>query len=225
MIDYKNDYINLVVLGNFNPSILTHDFLIKECGFDFGNKPPSKSPPVPVVASLDYDKISFFADLGRFQITEKNCKEPKLSQLPVYLNTYLERLPYTPITKCGANFGYELTTEKARLENIERWLKNDRNKFCETLQLKTLDLEVCFAIDDKQEKIKSWTLRTKISEYEASTIMKVAYISGADNTMKIDFNYEVADLDKDKELLKNVTDDFTNVADLFKYQVEKIFAG
>jgi len=225
MIDYKNDYINLVVLGNFNPSILTHDFLVSDCGFDLGNEPTAKGPPIPVVASLDYDKISFFADLGRLQITERNCKDPKLSQMPHYLNTYLQKLPYTPVTKCGANFSYELTAEKARLENIERWLRNDRNKLCETLQLKTLTLEVCLVIDNKKEKTKNWVLRTKIREYEASTMMKVSYMPGSDNTIKLDFNYEVGNLDKDKKLLNSVTADYANVVDLFKHQVEKIFVG
>ena len=188
MIDYKNDYINLVVLGSFNPSILTHDFLVNECGFNLGNEPVSKSPPMPVVVSLDYDNTSFFVDLGRLQITERSCKDPKLSQLPVYLNTYLQKLPYTPVTKCGANFSYELTVEKNRLENVEGWLRNNRNKFREILQLETVDLEVCFAVDDKQERIKNWILRTKIREYEASTMMKIAYMTGGGNAIKIDFN-------------------------------------
>jgi len=99
-----NNYINLVVLGNFNPNILTHNFLVAECGFNLGNKPIKENPPMPVIASLEYDGISFFADLGRLQITEKNCKEPKQGKLPEYLATYLEKLPHTPITKCGANF-------------------------------------------------------------------------------------------------------------------------
>lgn len=223
MIDYKNDYINLVVLGNFNPSILTHDFLIKECRLDLGTELSSKNPSVPVISSLVYDNITFFADLGRLQIKEKNCREPKLSQIPIYLNTYLQKLPYTPITKCGANFSYNLTVENTRLENIEQWLRNDRNKFCESLQLETVDLEVCFVIDDKQENVKSWVLRTKSARYCASTMIKVSNING--NGIKVDFNYEVGNLDKDKNLLKSVTDDYANVVDLFKHQVEKIFTG
>lgn len=223
MIDYKNDYINLVVLGSFNPSILTHDFLVKECEFALGNEPSSKIPNVPVIASLDYDNITFFADLGRLQITEKNCKDLKSSRLPIYLNTYLQKLPYTPITKCGANFSYNLTVENTRLENIEQWLRNDRNKFCESLQLKTVDLEVCFVVDDKQEKIKNWVLRTKTEQYCASTMIKVSNIDG--NGIKVDFNYEVGNLDKDKELIASVTTNYTKVVDLFKHQVEKIFEG
>jgi hypothetical protein len=223
MIGYKNDYINLVVLGNFNPSILTHGFLVKECGFDLGTEPTSKNPPVPVISSLDYDKITFFADLGRLQITEKNCKEPELSQIPIYLNTYLQKLPYTPITKCGANFSYNLTVENTRLENIEKWLRNERNKFCESLELKMVDLEVYFVVDGKQEKIKNWVLRTKTAQYCASTMIKVSNID--DNSIKVDFNYEVGNLDQDKELIASVTTNYTKVVDLFKHQVEKIFEG
>ena len=223
MVDYKNDYINLVVLGSFNPSILTHDFLVKECEFALGNEPSSKGPSVPVIASLDYGEITFFADLGRLQITEKNCKEPELSQIPIYLNTYLQKLPYTPISKCGVNFSYNLTVEKSRLEDIEQWLRNDRDKFCEILQMKTIGLEVYFVVDDKQERIKSWVLRTKTEQYCASTMIKVSSIDG--NGIKVDFNYEVGNLGKDKNLLKSVTYDYANVVDLFKHHVEKIFEG
>jgi len=178
---------------------------------------------VPVIASLDYGEITFFADLGRLQITEKNCKDLKSSRLPIYLNTYLQKLPYTPITKCGANFSYNLTVENTRLKNIEQWLRNDRKKFCEILQLKTVGLEVYFVVDDKQERIKNWVLRTKTEQYCASTMIKVSNIDG--KGIKVDFNYEVGNLGKDKNLLKSVTDDYANVVDLFKHHVEKIFEG
>jgi len=224
MIDYKNDYINLVVLGSFNPGILTHDFLIKECAFDLGNKPISKSPPMPVVTSLDYDKKSFFADLGRLQITERNCKDPKLSQVPHYLNTYLHKLPYTPITKCGANFSYKLSVEKSRLEELACWLANERSKFREILKLKTVDLEITSTVDENKETIENWILRTKSGEYQASTMLKVAMPDSA-REVKIDFNYEVANLDTDRKRLNSVTTHYDKVFDLFKHQLEKIFAG
>jgi len=224
MIDYKNDYVNLVVLGNFNPSILTHDFLVKECGFDLGNKPVSKGPPMPVVASLDYDKISFFADLGRLQIMQKNCEDPKSSKLPHYLETYLCKLPYTPITKCGANFSYRLSVEKSRLEELTHWLANERGKFCEILKLKTVNLEVTSTVDKNKETIENWILRTKTGEYQASTMLKVA-MPDSTSEVKVDFNYEVAKLDTDRKRLNSVTTRYDKVFDLFKHQVEKIFTG
>ena len=139
-----NDYINLVVLGNFNPSILTHNFLTTVCGFDLGGKPTKENPPMPVIASLDYDSVSFFADLGRLQITEKNCKEPKQSKLPNYLGTYLEKLPHTPITKCGANFRYNVEVEETTLSQIEQKLSSNRQYFCKASDADEIQLDVTF---------------------------------------------------------------------------------
>lgn len=225
MAELSNKYINLVVLGNFNPSILTHKFLVDECGFNLGDKPTRCAPSNPVVASLDYDGISFLADLGRFQITEKKCTDPKSSQLPSYLSVYLDKLQYTPITKCGSNFRYDLTIEKSRAETIQQWLKNDRNEFCEILKLKAVDLEVCFVLDNKEEKVRTWTLKTVRTEYNATTKMTLSRSGEQGSIVRIDFNYEVTNLDRNKKLLESITVNYPNVVDLFSYQVEKIFTG
>lgn len=215
-----NNYINLVVLGNFNPSILTHDFLVKECGIVLGDKPIKENPPMPVVASLEYEKISFFADLGRLQITEKNCKEPKQSKLPSYLDTYLKKLPHTPITKSGANFSYGLEIEDARLKKIEQALSNDRQYFRKALDTDEIQLEVVFNVSDSSESIKKWILRT-ISQYgESSTTMNVQRLQSL--KFKIDFNYEI-NLEKNKEQIKKITDSYVNVYDTFLFQLKKIF--
>lgn len=224
MVDYKSDYINLVVLGSFNPAILTHEFLVKECGFDLLGEPDSKGPAMPVVASLEYRNLIFFADLGRLQIMEKNCADPKGSRIPQYLQTYLDKLPYTPIIKCGANFSYRLSVDKSRLWQITQWLRNDRDKFCEALKLNTITIEVVFAVDQSKEEVVSWILRTKADRYDATTMLKVAMPSSG-NEPKIDFNYEVAGLDKDRKRLSSVTTSYGEVFDLFKGQAKKIFAG
>ena len=225
-MDFKNDYINLVVLGSFNPAILTHEFLVKECGFNLPSEPDSKGPamPVVVVASLEYGNLSFSADLGRLQIMEKNCADPKESKIPEYLQTYLDKLPYTPLSKCGANLSYGLTIERRRLEEVAEWLKTDRNKLREALKLKTVDIEVVFTLDQDSEKVTNWILRTKATVYEASTMLKVG-MPDFGNDVKIDFNYEVAGLDKDRKRLSSITDSYGQVFDLFESQLERIFTG
>jgi len=223
MVTYKNEYINIVVLGSFNPAILAHEFLVKQCSFALPKEPKTNTPPVPVFSSLEYDKISFFADLGRLQITEKGCEDPKSSLIPRYLDTYLKKLPYTPVTMCGANFRNELTIKKSKLENIGEWLKNSRSMFCEILQCPAVDLEMTLTVESDKEKINSWILRTKVKEYNASTMMKVSVIIGCDDKVKVDFNYEVGNLDRDKNLIKSITDDYAKVVDLFRYQIERIF--
>lgn len=224
----SNNYINLVILGNFNPAILTHDFLINICNFGFENEPSVKTPVVPpamppVVMSLEYGDVSFHVDLGRLQITEKNCENPRLSQLPAYLDAYLKKLPYTPIGVCGANLNYNMIVEKSKLDTIEGWLKNNRANFCETLQLDAVNLEASFSIEKKEEKINKWLLITAISEHNASIKLGVSYVSGSESTVKINFNYEVPNLDRDKKLLTAITTDYSKVVDLCEHYIEKIF--
>lgn len=223
MITYKNEYINLVVLGSFNPAILTHEFLVKNCEFDFKKEPKANMPPVPVISSLEYEKVSFFADLGRIQITEKDCAEPKSSQLPHYLDVYLKKLPYTPITKCGANFSYELTIENEKLKTVEEWLKSHRSKFNEILKSNTIKIEISLTVENGEEKFESWTIRTKVKEYNASTMMKISSVEGHNDKVKVDFNYEVGNLNRDKNLIKSITGDYAKAVDLFLHQVERIF--
>lgn len=221
-MEMQNEYINLVVLGSFNPAILTHDFLIQECGLDIAGEPSAQIPNMPVVATVEYDSLSFFADLGRLQITEKNCSDPKSSRIPSYLKTYLEKLPHTPLTKCGANFSYSLSVDTSKLESLAHWLKEDRQKFCETLQLEEVDLDVSFVVNKGTEAIKSWVVGTKVREYDAYTKMRVATLSRSDANTTIDFNYEITGLDADKDLLRGVTVDYPKVVDEFMNQIEMI---
>lgn len=224
MIDYENKYINLVVLGSFNPAILTHEFLVRECGFDLRHEPNLKGPTIPVVASLEYDNITFFADLGRMQITERDCEKPKSSKIPDYTQTYLEKLPYTPISKCGANFSYTLNIDKSRLSQINDWLSSKRGEFCKVLQSDCIGLEISFELENDKQVVKGWTLRNQQTDHNTTTILKVIYPE-TDNQVKVDFNFEVNDLDKDRKRLQIITAKYNTVFNIFQEQIEKIFSG
>jgi len=223
MLNYKNEYINLVILGNFNPSILTHDFLVKECGLKFEKEPIENTPRIPVVASLEYDNINFLADLGRFQITEKECTDPVNSNVPLYLKTYLDKLPFTPISKCGANFSYVIEINEQKLRYLNDILSTDRNKIIEMLKIKEASIDIGFIFEDKHEKINNFTIRTKVKENKATTLMKIQY-QEVSNTIKTDFNYEISGLEKDKELIKIITEKYPEVYKLFKKQIELLFS-
>ncbi len=224
MVKYKNNYINLVVLGSFNPAILTHDFLTKECGLDLAGEPRGERAPVPVVASLEYGKLAFFADLGRFQITENGCDAPEKSLIPQYLQTYLQKLPYTPLKKCGANFSYELYVDEAKLNTVHSWLKSGRKNILETLSLPGIGVEVSFEVAGSAEQIKTWILRTEVEKNKVATMAKFYYGDGG-KQLCVDFNFEVSDLDKDRNLLDMITTGYRDVFNLFKNQIETIFGG
>ncbi len=215
-----NNYINLVVLGNFNPSILTHRFLVQECGFDLGDKPTKENPPMPVIASLEYGNLSFFADLGRLQMAEKNCKNPRQSKLPNYLGTYLEKLPHTPIIKCGANFSYDVEVEETKLKQLEQKLSGDRQYFHRAIGTPEIQLEVFFNISDKIETVKKWILRTAGRSDESSRTMTVQ--QGDGSNVRIDFNYEI-NVEQNRDRITKFTRNYAGVYDSFLFQFKKIF--
>jgi hypothetical protein len=90
------------------------------------------------------------------------------------------------------------------------------------LKLNAITLEVVFTVDQSKEEVVSWILRTKTNAYDATTMLKVA-MPGSGDEMKIDFNYEVAGLDKDRKHLSSVTTNYGEVFDLFEGQLERIF--
>ncbi len=215
-----NIQINIVVLGNFNPSILTHHFLVTECGLDLGQEQP-KQQQLPVLASISYDGISFFADLSRFQITEKNCANPKQSKLPEYLDTYLEKLPYTPVTKCGTNLSYNAEIAQERLSSIEIQVAKNRENLCKSFQVDNLELEAVFNVHPTNESIKRWILRTTPNASDSKTTMTISHKPDS-NTITVDFNYEV-NLEGDTGRIKNITDRYDTIYDLFLTQFKKLF--
>ncbi len=223
MLKYENNYINLVVLGSFNPAILTHDFLVRECGLDLPSPPQRKVPPtpIPLMASLVYDKLLFFADLTRLEIKEQDSADPKSSKIPGFLEVYLNKLPYTPITKCGANFSYIVTATKARLDEVESWLRKDRSKLCALLRRDLIGLEVAFEAGKADEVLKHWTLCTTDQAGSASTKLKVKREPG--EKIRVDFNYEIDGLESDRQRSERLTKGYADVYDVFRQQVERIF--
>ncbi len=217
-----NNYINLVVLGSFNPSILNHSFLVKECEMDLGETPKETSrPQLPVMSSLEYENIQFFIDLGRLQITEKNCEDPKESKIPRYLENYLRKLPYTPITKAGTNLSYRLDIEKKKIDQIEELLKINRSEICGSLKLGNLGIDISFSLDSEKETISSWTIKTFLAEKNVSTLMKFHYDS--ENKPVVDYNYEISGIDKDKEKIQNLTTHYGEIVDFSVNQILKVF--
>ena len=109
----KNNFVSCVVIGSFNPSILTSDFIIQECGLEFEGK-AIREDRTPVVSRVEYPGFMFLADLDRLQIRETEIDDPGKSKVVDFLRIYLEKLPYTPLSKCGVNINVSIsgTNEK-----------------------------------------------------------------------------------------------------------------
>jgi hypothetical protein len=103
-MEFTANFKSLVLIGGFNPSILTPDFLEKYCGFTRPEKPEGQS--TPVMAQIVFSDIMFLAELNRFQVVTRNLKDFR-DRFPLdVMIKYLEVLRYTPLDMFGINLNY-----------------------------------------------------------------------------------------------------------------------
>jgi hypothetical protein len=110
MADYKQTFINVVVLGNLNPQILNHDWLVKQrilpTGVSPSNKDHTETPftqyvSIPQMATLAYGPLVFTVELNKF-VLQNNTPTIDLRIFKT-AQRYFEKLPHTPVKKLGYN--------------------------------------------------------------------------------------------------------------------------
>lgn len=107
----KYNYISLVALGNFNPAIVSPDFIKVDCGLDFG-EPIEQSPPfVPVVKKLQFDKMLIIVDLERLELRETKIPDDLKTEVLNVFQSFYQVLPYTPLMAVGLNINCMLIFE------------------------------------------------------------------------------------------------------------------
>ncbi len=94
---------NLTVVGNFNPAILTHEFLTTVCGLQRPEPLKSSEPNVPVVREIQYDNERWFMDLDRMIVEDMQIESFEAFRAPEAGVTYLDMLAYTPLRAAGVN--------------------------------------------------------------------------------------------------------------------------
>jgi hypothetical protein len=103
----KPNFKSVVVIGGFNPTILTPDFLKDVCKFNSSHEPLGMTTAVQT--EIKYGNTIFLMELNRFQIIVKEVENfDPLFPLDLML-LYLNVLQYTPITLLGVNLNYTLS--------------------------------------------------------------------------------------------------------------------
>ncbi len=157
------NYINLMALGNFNPAIVTPDFLNQTCGFNLGN-PTSITPPnIPVSKQIIFKNLSFLVLLDRFEIKDVGSKDIYNTKIVKFFRKYYEILPYTPLNAVGTNINCDLVFEKNDPRNdIEAKISNPN------IYLKFFDIHNIFVTEKSiyDRGNKTW----KSSQYRVDNI-------------------------------------------------------
>ena len=102
MAKLSDNFFSVVVVGAFNPTILTKEFLKENCGFRFEGT--LKAERNPIQSSIEEENTKFWAGLDKFQVIARSYDVRRIEVLCGTVLQYLNVLAYTPISALGLNF-------------------------------------------------------------------------------------------------------------------------
>ncbi|PKN64125.1 MAG: hypothetical protein CVU57_16250 [Deltaproteobacteria bacterium HGW-Deltaproteobacteria-15] len=200
------NFTSLVAIGNFNPAIVSVDFLKRVCKLDFGEFVGESPKGFPVVKSINYSKVEVYVDLNRFSLRSPNFDEKTLIELTGAFEVYYEKLPYTPIQAVGinvnCNLSFEDTTEQAKIKSMVTEPQTYRD-FLHSNQV--IVIENFLSMPTEEEWIKSSYRINKEDDLSRSIECQ-----RKDNIITLNYNWEAGDLSSSEsaraKLLKMLSD-------------------
>ncbi len=216
----QNNFVSIVTLGHFNPSILTQDFLKKECGLGFREEGKEK-PRSPVFTRINYTKVEFKADLGRLQITERDIEEPGNSKVAEYLRIYLEKLSYTPVFASGVNIN--ITISGADVGSFIEMFMSRKDRFFGLLGTNEYEFEATSIRRRQGEEYTRWRVHNFLQKDRASETIDLHRIDIT--SCRLNYNYEVENLLRNKVLLQRITEGFGKIVERYEKVISNICGG
>ena len=127
MVEYIQDLLNIVIIGNMNPQIINHEWLLKEkiisekhfVSNQSGQSPFGTYINTPPLTQITYKNIKFTVEMQRFELStqEKSLN----SDIFNIAKEYFIKLSHTPVTKLGFNIiGF---IEFKPIEELEKFNK------------------------------------------------------------------------------------------------------
>lgn len=202
---FEINYKSIIAIGGFNPTILTPDFLSEYCSFKSDHTPSGQT--TFVATEVIYGNIKFQMELNRFQILLENIQDFKEKYPIEIMLAYLNVLKYTPLSLIGINFNYSLSdiNKDATIE-----LLKDPYKTGECFNI----IPTSISLTLKRPNGGGLTLsETKFMHFLDNNIKNNIRIIFDQNMLKINNNYEVGDLGKERDRVNIL---FSNYNDLFE---------
>ncbi len=216
----QNNFVGIITLGHFNPGILTQDFLKTECGLEFRGE-GKEEPRSPVFTRISYAKVRFQADLGRLQITEREIEEPGNSKVAEYLRVYLEKLPYTPVFASGVNIN--ITISEADVRSLIEVFLSKKDRLFGLLGTNEYEFETTSIRRRQGKEYTRWKVNNFLQKDKVSETITL----NRTDTMfwRLNYNYEVRNLLKNKVLLQIITEGFGKIVERYEKVVSNILGG
>ncbi len=218
------NFVNTVVIGKFNPAILTSEFISTRCHMDFGNPLREQRAPQNLFSEIAYQAITWFMDLQRFQVQEVGLSGLEDFNSPEYVRRYLELLPYTPINMAGINATISFTYQNS----LDFWEKlSDLNFIMNVVSAYgAASCEVTYGhivSIYKTPELRSVLIAFKTHE-EAKIRMNIGTPYQKEQIVA-DYNWEIGDIGNKPERLSFLVDNRRDIIGILPNLLEAFMEG
>lgn len=189
-MDIKYNHVNLVALGNFNPAIISPDFIKNDCGLELGELTEQSPPIVPVLKKLQFERVLINIDLGRLEIKETNVRDDLETRVLEIFKSFYQILPYTPLTAVGVNINCNLVFENSEeREYLEKKIASPESyiHFLGVRQVHVNETAILTETD------RNWVGSSFVVEGVNQLIRRIDPRRDED-LLILNYNYEAADL-------------------------------
>lgn len=200
------DHKSVVIIGGFNPTILTPEFLRNCCGYSSEHKPVGQT--TPVASEIKFGNSHFLMELNKFQITIRESSSfDEVYPLDI-AKKYLDVLEYTPIHLFGVNFNYSISEIKiASLRDFlkDPWLLGDN--------LKVDPISV--SLNTRKPNGGGLEVHEVVIAHMVDADIKNSLrFSFASQKVTINNNFEVGHLDEDRDRLSILIDRYDDLLNM-----------
>ncbi len=190
-MDVKNNFVSNITLGNFNPAILSDEFLKKECDINLGDLIEQTPHEMPIMRRLVYKGIKIDMDLERFQVLEQEIEHIEKCRVPHIMKQYFKKLPYTPLRMSGINFNFTYTFDKSEEQKFIEFLASE-NKITNIVKVNKVTIEKGRFIEKEKEDIfTKWVCKFRPSN-DVKIEIRVERLKQEQIAFLMNYNYEMS---------------------------------
>jgi hypothetical protein len=206
---------NVTVTGHFNPAILRHDFLVRECGIDLGEPVRRTENAIPTFSEIQYSGIWWMMELNRMIVRDLKL-EMKAATLLV---TYLDKLPYTPLFAVGINVFGTFVSSGSPVKNYRLLNRDSVWEMLQPINASDIDLTIKSRIRGKASWFPAQIVLNFTNLDQSRVLLKVD-LDEVNNSVHAHYNCEVRDLDIERSRLALITERYQTLTQEFSNLME-----
>ena len=201
-----NNFISIIFLGNFNPSILTRDFLENNSIVHFMEE-PTNIRSMALSSNIEYKDVRIMMDLKLFSVFQKNIDDFSKNTIVGLAYDTIDLLAYTPIKTIGINFN--ANAKILEPDNLKNDL-SDKNQVLDFFGGESYMLNIGKKFEENKEEIDNISLQLKIDNYSA---VQINIKKVKDYGYNINYNFSSGELFQKPENLDYIRNNLKKILD------------